>query len=130
MLSQVNPSFKTLSPGAPEAIKKAFGELQGVGVEPQGDYYEFGLFRGATFLSAQKICDELGLKNVNFNGFDSFDGLPPVTGIDKTNNLFYEGQFKCARDEVIANLTSRGFDWSRAHLVEGCFSDSLTDEAK
>ena len=41
-----NNSFKTLSPGTPEAILKAFELLKSEGRDPFGDYYEFGLFRG------------------------------------------------------------------------------------
>ena len=127
---KLNPSFKTLSPGAPGAIRQAFVERMGSLPDSMGDYYEFGIFRGFAFLSAQKTCDEFGLDDVHFYGFDSFEGLPPVTGIDKTNNQFFEGQFKCGKDQVVENLTENGADWSKTTLIEGFFSDSLTAEAK
>lgn len=127
---RMNGSFRTLSPGAPDAIKQAFAEIKKTTRNTPGDYYEFGLFRGYTFLSAQKTCSELGIENIHFYGFDSFQGLPPVTGVDKKNNQFFEGQFKCAKDEVVANLTNNGVDWSKTTLIEGFFSDSLTEESK
>ena len=127
---KLNGSFKTLSPGAPEAIRKAFIEIQKAAPDTPGDYYEFGVFRGYALLSAQKTCNELGIDDVHFYGFDSFQGLPPVTGIDKTNNQFFEGQFKCAKDEVAVNLSNHGVDWSKTTLIEGFFSESLTEETK
>ncbi len=128
---KVNNSFRTLSPGAPGAIRKAF-ELardQARGGEV-GDYYEFGVFRGFTFLSAQRACDELGITDTRFYGFDSFQGLPPTEGVDAVDTRFFEGQFACRKPEVIQNLTRQGFDWTRAELIEGFFSDSLTAELK
>jgi hypothetical protein len=127
---KVDRSFRTLSPGAPDAIHRAFARRQEELVGEEGDYYEFGVFRGFTFLSAQRACDELGLERVQLYGFDSFGGLPEVEGIDRTNNQFFEGQFACSKDEVVRNLTERGFDWSRATLIEGFFSDSLTQALK
>lgn len=127
---KLDRSFKTLSPGAPDAIRKAFVEVHKTPLETPGDYYEFGLFRGYTFLSAQNSCKELNIDDIHFYGFDSFQGLPPVTGVDKTDNKFYEGQFKCAKDEVVDNLSKNGADWSKTTLIEGFFSDSLTEEAK
>jgi hypothetical protein len=127
---KIHRSFRTLSPGAPDAIRRAFERSRQGLVGEDGDYYEFGVFRGFTFLSAQRSCDELGLAQVHFYGFDSFEGLPEVEGIDQTNNQFFEGQFACSKDEVVRNLTEHGIDWSRATLIEGFFSDSLTEEAK
>ncbi len=65
---------------------------------------------------------------MRFFGFDSFQGLPPLTGVDKTTE-FSEGQFACALGDVRAKLDGK-VDWSRVHLVEGWFEDSLTQELK
>ena len=128
---RMNGSFRTLSPGAPGAITRAFELVKEHSPGGQaGDYYEFGVFRGFTFLSAQRACDALGLTGPRFWGFDSFQGLPPVEGIDKADNQFFEGQFACGKDEVAANLSRHGLDWSRAELFEGFFHDSLTEELK
>ncbi len=127
---QLDRSFRTLSPGAPDAIHRALARRREELVGEEGDYYEFGVFRGFTFLSAQRACGELGLERIRLYGFDSFDGLPEVEGIDRTNNQFFEGQFACSKDEVVRNLTEHGIDWSRATLIEGFFSDSLTEGLK
>jgi hypothetical protein len=75
---RLNHSFKTLSPGAPGAIRQAFTKIKKSSPVSAGDYYEFGIFRGYAFLSAQNTCKELGMNDVNFYGFDSFEGLPPL----------------------------------------------------
>jgi O-methyltransferase len=124
-------SFRTLSPGAPEAIRRAFAlARQGAGGAEVGDYYEFGVYRGFTFLSAQRACDALGLAATRLYGFDSFCGLPPVGDQAREQERFFAGQFSCSRRQVVRNLERRGMDWSRAELVAGFFDDSLTDELK
>lgn len=126
---RMNPEFKTLSPGAPGAIRKAF-ELTRLDPDARsfdGDYYEFGLFRGGTFLAAFQLLQEFGLKDTRLYGFDSFEGLPEAEGVDMTDTRFFEGQFACSREEVEQNLASEGMDLSRAVLVEGFYEDSLTD---
>jgi hypothetical protein len=68
---------------------------------------------------------------MQFYGFDSFAGLPPVRGRDQTqDDEFYEGQYACSKEKVVANLNAKGVDWSRTHLVEGYFEHSLNDELK
>lgn len=125
-----NRSFDALSPGAPVAIRRALERsLDGL-VGDDGDYYEFGLFRGGAFWFAQQACRELGMQKTHFYGFDSFSGLPAVEGVDKSGNRFFEGQFSCSKGEVIHNLTKHGVDWSRTTLIEGVFADSLTEEEK
>jgi O-methyltransferase len=123
-------SFTTLSPGAPDAIREALAKSCADLVGDDGDYYEFGLFRGYTFWYAQQVCRELGMTGTRFYGFDSFRGLPEVEGIDQANNQFFKGQFACSREDVARNLSKHGVDWSRTTLIEGFFSDTLTRESK
>lgn len=127
---KLNGSFRTLSPGAPDAIFRALELARETDGTTPGDYYEFGVFRGYTFLAAQKASATLGLGDMNFYGFDSFKGLPPIEGIDNTNNQFFQGQFACSKDEVISNLESHGADLSRMVLIEGFYSESLTEDLK
>lgn len=125
---KLNGSFRTLSPGAPDAILKAFKlAREEAGDAELGDYYEFGLFRGYTFLQAFKHCQSLGMDKVHFYGFDSFEGLPPAEGIDEADGRFFEGQFACSLEEVGKNLADNGMDSSRATLIKGFYEDSLTE---
>lgn len=128
---RINPSFRTLSPGAPEALLRAFeiAKERAAGGEV-GDYYEFGVFRGYTFLSALRACQSLGITTTRLYGFDSFQGLPSVDLDSGEHEHFFAGQFACSKQEVVRNLELQGMDWSRAELVEGFFSESLTEELK
>lgn len=127
---KLNGSFRTLSPGTPEAIAKAYKIIQEETDGPIGDYYEFGLFRGFTFLQAYKHTQDLGMNNVHFYGFDSFEGLPPADGIDVADGRFFEGQFACSKEDVEKNLSENGMDISRTSLVKGFYEDSLTEELR
>jgi O-methyltransferase len=120
--------FITVSAGGAEAIDSAMDHLRSN--EVVGDYYEFGLYRGYTFWSAQKSADRAGLAGMRFFGFDSFTGLPDMTGEDEKSMVFFPGDYKCARDELIGYLTEHDYDWSRATLIEGYFEESLTSDAK
>jgi hypothetical protein len=126
----LNRSSDSMSPSTPEALRRAFATAREQFGEDVGDYYEFGLFRGGAFAAAQDVCRELGLRVPRFWGFDSFQGLPPVEGVDETDDLFYEGQYAASKEEVERNLSRRGVDWDRTTLIEGFFSESLTEETK
>ena len=81
-----------------------------------GDYYEFGLFRGCSFLQAFKHTESLAIKDTHFYGFDSFEGLPVADGIDEADSRFFEGQFACSKEDVEKNLANNGMDSSRSTL--------------
>lgn len=127
---KLHGSFRTLSPGAPGAIRKGFELILEQDGEVKGDYYEFGLFRGYTFLQAWNHSKQLGLNDVSFYGFDSFEGLPPAEGIDQVDGRFFEGQFACSRQEVEKNLNGEGVDLDKVTLVEGYYENSLTESLR
>ncbi|MDX1747307.1 MAG: TylF/MycF/NovP-related O-methyltransferase, partial [Halobacteriales archaeon] len=125
-----NRSTAPLSSGAPDALRDALSRVKKRASGDVGDYYEFGIYRGGAFVAAQQICRDLGIESTHFYGFDSFQGLPPVEGIDETDGIFYEGQYAASKEAVVRNLTREGVDWDRTTLIEGFFSDSLTEETK
>lgn len=126
---KLNGSFKTLSAGTPEAIKRAFElSLQNNDNKIKGNYFEFGLFRGYTFLKAYEYSKELGIANIHYFGFDSFKGLPEITGVDIDDGRFFEGQFSCSKENVEKNLNENGMDLNKMTLIEGYYSDSLTEQ--
>lgn len=130
MYHRLHGGFRTLSPGTLGALDRAFETASGDRHGDIGDYYEFGLFRGGTFLHAFDACRRLDLNDTNFYGFDSFQGLPEVDDVDAAGGHFFEGQFAASRKEVEKHLTTHGIDWSRARLTEGFFDQSLTTELK
>ena len=75
-----NSSFRSLSAEAPGAIERAVTIANSTNGDDPGDYYEFGLFRGFTFLTAYQTAESLGISNMQFHGFDSFEGLPDLEG--------------------------------------------------
>ena len=123
--------FDTASPAVLPALEASFQESIDRGLAYEGGYFEFGVFKGYTFWYAQDLARKHGLERMQFYGFDSFAGLPPVRGRDQTpDDEFYEGQYACSKEQVVANLNAKGVDWSRTHLVEGYFEHSLNDELK
>lgn len=111
----------------PEVVRQCLERAMDFGTADRGDYHEYGIFKGYTFLQAQLHARDLGIAKMRFFGFDSFEGLPEVTGIDCVKgDQFYTGQYACSRDQVEANLTTHGADWDRTHLIEGYFNESCT----
>jgi hypothetical protein len=120
--------FYSLSPDTVPAITKSLELIKTRALT--GDYYEFGLYRGYIFGHAQRTALKLGLSDMHFFGFDSFEGLPPPKGIDSEFEEFKEGDYACSLEQVSKNLTKFGFDWSKAKLIKGFFDQSLTPEIR
>ncbi len=89
-----------------------------------GDYLEFGIFRGFNLWIAQAFARMRGVRGMRSFGFDSFIGIPPVTGVDK-GGAFKEGDFSAYRDEVESWLTRYGVNWDETFLIPGFFDNSL-----
>jgi hypothetical protein len=129
-LYRLDRSFYTLSPGLPEALRRAMAEIRASGLLHTTDYYEFGVFRGYALYMAQKAARALGAQSMHFYGFDSFRGLPTVPEIDRDGSMFFRGQFACSRGFVEEALRQNRADLSAITLVEGYFEDSLTPELR
>src|SRR5882672_12691289 len=56
----------------------------------EGDYMEFGVFRGDSFIKAFHFAKFAELFSMKFYAFDSFSGYPPLEGIDKECGYFKE----------------------------------------
>jgi hypothetical protein len=113
------------------ALDRCFARAKVSGNAYSSDYLEFGLFKGYSFWYAQHLASKHDLESMRFFGFDSFQGLPEPGEIDSThNNVFYEGQYYCKKSDVVRNLDSKGVDWSRTHLIEGFFNESLAPDLK
>jgi hypothetical protein len=120
--------FRSASPGLDEGFTAIFAEAARRGSLADADYAEFGVFKGYSFWLAQKLAAEHGFQPRCF-GFDSFEGLPEVRGLDQTaHGEFRKGQYACSLDAVRGNLDSAGIDWQRTHLVKGFFDRTLTPE--
>lgn len=99
----------------------------------EGDYLEFGIYRGGTLIPAYHFSKAIGknLKIMKFYGFDSFEGLPEVKGLDKKNfPHFRKGDYKGSLEEVKSLLKKSKVDLKRVRLIKGWFNSSLNKEFK
>jgi hypothetical protein len=108
-----------------------------------GDYLEFGVFRGESFIQAFRTIQEACLsrsrydprvrspknsdavltiwKNMRFFAFDSFRGLPEPGPLDSRSEDFTEGMYASTEDEFLDNLKLHAVDTSKVVTVPGWF---------
>lgn len=103
-------------------IETAFGFIHNNGIS--GDYLEFGVFGGRTFVEACLAARRYGRSDMRFHAFDSFQGLPELGSVDEQGN-FHAGQFRCDRKGFEVGLRRHGVDMSRVGIHEGFFDQTL-----
>jgi hypothetical protein len=92
----------------------------------QGDYMEFGVFRGTSFIMAYKMAAKHRLdKNARFFAFDSFQGLPWSEGTVMT-----KGNYASPRSLFETLIRKAGVDTSRVVTIEGLYNETLTGKLK
>lgn len=121
--------FSSATPELGAGLEQIFDVAAELGVLRDGDYCEFGLFKGYSFWKAQQEARKHGLP-CRFFGFDSFAGLPEIGDVDQTaHNEFRPGQYSCSQQQVVDNLNAAGgIDWDRTVLIPGFFDRSLTPQ--
>jgi len=116
----------------------------------EGNYLEFGVFRGESFISAyhsmesarkdwaskernrlafsdSRNVSEVTIKDeMRYFAFDSFVGLPEPKGIDKENARFREGRYDCPVWEFMSILESNCVDTSKVTIIPGWYKDTLS----
>ncbi|MBS1768023.1 MAG: class I SAM-dependent methyltransferase [Acidobacteria bacterium] len=90
----------------------------------KGDYAEFGVFQGRTTIEAFRASKRFGFPDMRFAIFDSFQGLPEISGKD-VGGPFVEGEFSCSRSDYERNLRRFKADLSRFDIVAGFFDETL-----
>lgn len=113
----------------------------------EGDYFEFGVYQGATFINAhhslrdhfrKRIALTVGgdneqegrelrksiWKNMRFFAFDSFEGLPALTETDTYSKDFAKGQYACSLDDFNQRVTNAGIPMEKVIAVKGFFSET------
>jgi O-methyltransferase len=103
--------------------KKAFEKVREMRLS--GDYLEFGVYRGTSFILAASLAARNGLDAMRFFAFDSFEGLPESEG-----KVFSHGQFACSEETFTQLITKAGVPMDRVEKVKGFYDLSLTSEAK
>jgi len=95
-----------------------------------GDYLEFGVYAGRSFINAYFEAKRRNMNDMNFYVFDSFQGLPPAKGIDKDYGQFKEGDYSCSLEDFKKKLKSLGVDLNKVHMVKGFYEDTLNEKTK
>ena len=94
----------------------------------KGDYLEFGVWEGKSFISAYKFAEIFNLNEMNFYAFDSFKGLPITCGSEREK--FKEGMYQCSVEEFKGNLSRNNIDMSKVKIIEGWYKDTLNKSTK
>jgi O-methyltransferase len=97
----------------------------------EGDYLEFGVYQGKHFISTYLFAQKCGLTDMRFHAFDSFEGLPEITGLDiSAPKQFEKGEYSCDLETFKANITKMGVSLDKVTTTEGWFDKTLNDETK
>jgi O-methyltransferase len=112
----------------------------------EGDYLEFGVFRGTSFARAfhcfREAFDRATAESVwntdadrdarreqwermRFFAFDSFQGLPAPRGPDSSSNDFVAGKFASSESDFRRSITSQGVPSDRVVTVPGWFAETV-----
>lgn len=110
-------------------IENAMGFVAASQVE--GDYMEFGVYKGMTFISAFHIAQKTNLKSMNFYAFDSFQGLPEITEVDSDiHRPFSNGDYSCDANKFKKNISLTKVDLSKVKIISGWYDEVLNEETK
>jgi len=100
-----------------------------------GDYLEFGVWKGRSFVRAYNIWKHLffgkgELKPMKFYAFDSFEGLPEIRAQEDQSGEFTKGQYFYSEEDFRKSVEGAGVDLNRVRIVKGWFDEILNDETK
>lgn len=96
--------------------------------EVNGDYLEFGSYGGHSFTIAFHFGKH---RKMNFYAFDSFEGLPEITGIDAEGyKPFEKGEYACGLQKFKESISKKGVDLERVRIIPGWYKDTLNEESK
>ncbi len=127
-------------------VRKAAWILAAEKVE--GDYLEFGVFSGDSFIrsfhelhevyrkhmspSAGRTSEEANKiksiwSNMRFFAFDSFQGLPAIEGIDNQGRDFVEGTWSFEESEFKKKISKSGLPPEKVVTVPGWFEETCVE---
>ena len=82
----------------------------------EGDYIEFGIFKGKSLYHVWRCINKLNLKNMNLYGLDSFEGFPV-----ENHELYTKENFKTSYDNVNKFFSNK----NKVNVVKGFFQNSI-----
>jgi hypothetical protein len=101
----------------------AFQKVRSVQID--GDYLEFGVYQGNTFILAASLAEKYGMKKMRYFAFDSFEGLPEAEG-----KKFNKGDYCCSEESFTRMIRKAGVFLHKVVKVKGWYSESLTNDTK
>lgn len=101
-----------------------YTKLNGV----RGDYFEFGVYQGRSFLHAHELKRRYQRDDMVLWAFDSFAGLPDID--DHKDNVWFRGQFACSETEFRDILRRAGVSERDYELVPGYYENSLNSRTR
>lgn len=101
-----------------QAFKRA--SLSGL----QGDYLEFGVYKGDSFITACNLAVRYKIVNMRFFAFDCFEGVPDSEGWVK------KGAYACSEELFKKIISQAGVDMNRTVIVKGMYNDTLNEATK
>lgn len=107
------------------ALKKAF--LLTALEKLPGDYLEFGVFTGSSFIAATRFYRKMRPYSDSkcvFYGFDSFEGFGTTEATD-AHPFFLAQNFKLDGNRVIKNIQKNSKN-CESRIIKGFFEDTLT----
>jgi len=90
----------------------------------EGDYLEFGVYQGRSFVEAAHAADYWKRRTMRFLAFDSFAGLPEI-GVVDINGPFSKSDYRASRSRFEATLRNHRVSPDRVTIVEGFYEDTL-----
>jgi O-methyltransferase len=110
-----------------------------------GDYLEFGVFRGESFVEAYRSIERnrkvvagavtrteaftrWSARKPRYFAFDSFAGLPAGQAVRQAD--YEPGAYACSEAQFRANVAAGGVDMERIQTIPGMYDTSLVPEVK
>jgi hypothetical protein len=134
IVSTVRP-FTATSPERLAALLHAISYLTTNKIE--GDIVECGVWRGGSMMATALTLLSRGDTNRSLYLYDTFEGMPPPTVVDKTpDGASAESQLAsepkgtgiwcyASLDEVRTNIISTGYPKDRIHLIKGKVEETI-----
>jgi hypothetical protein len=94
--------------------------------EVEGDYAEFGVWKGRTFVEAYRVARRYARYDRRFVAFDSFQGLPDLGELD-AGSRWRPGEFAHDRAAFEARLRRARLPADAVTIVEGFFDQTLRE---
>jgi len=116
---------------SPEDFKNIFYQLHRAVAKVKGndigDYFEFGVFNGASLSSAYMTFKAMGQNSSRFFGFDAFQGLPAGSE-NEDDDVWKKGFYACSFDQMQECLRRKNINSDDITWVQGWYDQTLNQE--